>query len=286
MRRHDDRGTAAVGLQEKTEDLLRGGRIQIARRLVCQDETGATGESPRHGHPLLLPSRQSLNAMARLVPQAHLRQSLVRPSPDLSGGQTEDPKTKGHVVQSRAALHQAEILEYGPQYTAQALKRLAATVRKVTTARRAATAPLAATTRRAATEWRAGTERVAVDPQLSVAGSLLPQQQAEEGGLTRPTFPQQEYELSLLYLQVNTVQGPGPIGIYLTHGQSLDRRPLAVICSNYHTNPPTDPLTYCPAGSPTNHFDILLSSPWLCDMYKVGNSKPKGAAASQDGASP
>ena len=56
---HDD-GQTAVPVEpgQQADDLARRPAVEVARRLVGEEEPRAVGQGPGHGHPLLLPARK------------------------------------------------------------------------------------------------------------------------------------------------------------------------------------------------------------------------------------
>lgn len=71
MRHHNDGDTGSMQLAQKLHDLIAGGRVEIARRLVGQQDGRIIGQGAGHGHPLLLPTGEFRRAMTEPVSQAH-----------------------------------------------------------------------------------------------------------------------------------------------------------------------------------------------------------------------
>ena len=61
---HDGLAELVDGLAHEVEDLGAGLRVEVAGRLVGEDDVGPAGQGPGHGDPLLLAARQLARAGA------------------------------------------------------------------------------------------------------------------------------------------------------------------------------------------------------------------------------
>ena len=76
---HDGHAQVAVEPPEELEDLVPGRGVELARRLVGEDDVRPVGEGHGDRDPLLLPARQPVRAEVGTVGQVHLAQQLARP---------------------------------------------------------------------------------------------------------------------------------------------------------------------------------------------------------------
>ena len=81
----DHQGAPPLGLvlPEDREDLVAGPRVQLAGRLVRQDEARGLDQGPRDRHPLLLAAGELVRAVTQALGQAHPAQHIDRLSPEL-----------------------------------------------------------------------------------------------------------------------------------------------------------------------------------------------------------
>src|SRR5690606_34471401 len=77
MSDHDD-GPAALFVQavKKRKDLFAGMGIQVASRLIRQDQDGVVDQRARNRHPLLLPSRKLAWKMVSAIRKTHAFQGF------------------------------------------------------------------------------------------------------------------------------------------------------------------------------------------------------------------
>ena len=71
-----------VQLEEELLDLLARRRIEVARRLVGEDQAGTKREGARHGHALLLPSRELGGPVHQALLQPDALEERQGASPD------------------------------------------------------------------------------------------------------------------------------------------------------------------------------------------------------------
>ena len=107
---HDD-GLAHVvdGLPHEGEDLAAAAGVEVAGRLVGEDDLGPAGQRPGHGDPLLLAARQLGRAVLQPVAEADGGDDPVEPAPvGLPAGQVE---REGDVLGRRQRRQQVVGLE-------------------------------------------------------------------------------------------------------------------------------------------------------------------------------
>ena len=64
---HDDRNASLVQLLEDSHDLNAGSAVEVAGRLIREQDLGIIDQRPRNGDALLLPTRK-LTGMMTLAP--------------------------------------------------------------------------------------------------------------------------------------------------------------------------------------------------------------------------
>src|SRR5437899_1827010 len=111
----DDRSTVGHGsLPQDAEDLAPGGRVQVAGRLVGEDQGRADDQGPGDRHPLLLAPGQLPGTVPGPVGEPDLRQRPPRLLPDLRGGIPGEQQREADVVGRREGGQQVEELEDEP----------------------------------------------------------------------------------------------------------------------------------------------------------------------------
>ena len=85
MRDDQDGRAVVVKIPEEVHDRLAGVRVEIARRLVGEDDRWAVDERPRDGHPLLLSARQFRRPVLEAVPKPDAFEGLVGAEAPLKG---------------------------------------------------------------------------------------------------------------------------------------------------------------------------------------------------------
>ena len=83
MRRHDHSRSFRRYLEEQLDDLLRGLRVETARRLISQDQFRMIEDGPRDGDTLLLTTRELEGHAAGFVVHSHSFQHLMDALVDL-----------------------------------------------------------------------------------------------------------------------------------------------------------------------------------------------------------
>src|SRR2546422_2369841 len=111
VRDHHDGLTLRVQVGEDLHDLLTRGRVEVAGRLVGEQDAGVVHQCSRDGHALALAARQLVRLVLHPVPEPHalqrprrLRATRLRPEPRVDERQL-------HVVQGGRAGEQVERLE-------------------------------------------------------------------------------------------------------------------------------------------------------------------------------
>ena len=147
--------------------------IEVARRLVGQQQHGLVDERARDGHALLLAARELQRVGVHLVVQPHRLQGREGAPLLLLGGHGQDAQHEGDVLQDRLALQELEILEDDADRAAQ-LRDLA---------------------------LGDGGDVAAPDQDLPLRRQLLAEDQLQEGRLARARGAGEEAELALLDVQ-------------------------------------------------------------------------------------
>lgn len=169
MRGHDDGGTGPVDPVQELHDADGGLRVEVAGRLVGDQQGGPVDEGAGDGDALLLAAGQLARHPPLLAPEADQLQDLRYGLADLAARFADDLLGEGDVLGDRLVGQQAEVLEDGPQ--------LAPHVRDL---------PVG--------ELR---EVLAEDVHLAVGGPFLAQDEPQEGGLAGAGGADQEDELAL-----------------------------------------------------------------------------------------
>src|SRR5512139_799847 len=74
---HDNCSSAAVQFMKDSDDFLARVRVQVTRRLICQDQCGVVNQSACNCHPLLLSARHFLGPVVHPVSKPHCNQCIV-----------------------------------------------------------------------------------------------------------------------------------------------------------------------------------------------------------------
>src|SRR5919106_6802068 len=116
---HDHGRAGAVDAVEQLHDANAGGRIEVARGLVAEQDPRAVDERPGHRDTLLLATRELVRVGVELVAQTHelddLRDGAVDQRPRLA----DDLQREADVLEGGLAGQQLEVLEDAAQLTAQ-----------------------------------------------------------------------------------------------------------------------------------------------------------------------
>ena len=122
----DDHGRAQpVERREQMEQPLRHLRIDIAGRLVGDQQVGPVDHRARDRDALLLAARQRRRARAGPVAKADPGEHFAHRSLDLVLAGAADAQRQGDIVERREMADQAEILEHHPDPPTEARQRIA-----------------------------------------------------------------------------------------------------------------------------------------------------------------
>ena len=108
-----DRGAEAGDVLEQRRDLPGGLLVQVAGRLVGDQQRRLADHRPRDGHPLLLPSRELVGIVLGAVVEADCVQCVHRPLLGLLVGDPEvgHLEREGHVLRGGQPGQEFEVLE-------------------------------------------------------------------------------------------------------------------------------------------------------------------------------
>ncbi len=109
---HDGHALLFVELGEQLHDLRAGLGIQIAGRLIGQDQWWMIDQGAADGHPLLLSAGKLIRLMLGKTFQSGLAQQLERTHAALRAADTGVEQRRGDIVQCGHALEQIETLKY------------------------------------------------------------------------------------------------------------------------------------------------------------------------------
>ena len=111
-------GTALIDLLQKLHDLLGSLRIQVAGRLICQQNIRAVYNGSGKGNSLLLASGEFIRVCLIFACKSNLLQNLRNTLADHSCRAVHHTLCKCHILIDIPVLQKTEILEYNPQLTA------------------------------------------------------------------------------------------------------------------------------------------------------------------------
>ena len=109
---HDDGLPLPVQRLEEAHDLLAGGAVEIAGRLVGQQDAGRVDQRARDGHALPLSAGELVGPVLDPVAQPDPRERITRQRAALLGSQPGVDQGELHVVQRRGPGQQVEGLEH------------------------------------------------------------------------------------------------------------------------------------------------------------------------------
>ena len=93
-------------VQQHLEDPGRGLRVEVARRLVRQQQPRPVGERARERHPLLLAARELRRPVVQRGAEPHRREQLARPRLRRRPARARRPLRQRHVLQRRELRQQ------------------------------------------------------------------------------------------------------------------------------------------------------------------------------------
>ena len=184
---HDDGGAAAVDLVEQLHNLKGKLRVDVAGRLVRNQQRRVVDQRAGKRHTLLLAAGELVGVVARLGGKTHQAQHIGHTLADGTAGHVGHPQGKRHIVIDGHLRDQAEILKHHAQRPPELRDLTLFNLVKV----------------------------VAVDLNDSLGGGLLPQNQLDKGTLARTGRANNKNKLSLVHRQADIAQRPGPIFIDL-----------------------------------------------------------------------
>ena len=112
MRHHDDGEIVHVDrVAQQREDVVTGGGIEVAGRLVGKEESRPHDECPRNGDTLHLAARQLRRAMVGPIGEPDRRERLHRAAFDLASTGSFGEQRQRHVVSGRHRGEQVEELK-------------------------------------------------------------------------------------------------------------------------------------------------------------------------------
>ena len=110
--RDDDGGAEPVERGEQVQDALRHGRVDVAGRLVGDEQFGAGDDRAGDGDALLLAARQRRRARAGAVGEPDPGEHLAHRALDLVLAMPGDAQRQRDIVERRQMADEAEILEH------------------------------------------------------------------------------------------------------------------------------------------------------------------------------
>ena len=109
---HDHNGAAGVDVAEQLKDTAGGPLIEVAGRLVGQENGGIVDQRPSDGDPLLLAAGELPRIRPALGRESDLGQNPHDPGGDGIGPRTGHLQRKSDVLLGGPVLQQAEVLEH------------------------------------------------------------------------------------------------------------------------------------------------------------------------------
>ena len=152
--------------------------VDVAGRLVRDDELGRMRQCAGHGHALLLAAGEELRVDVGLVFQMDQLQHVGHTLLDLSAADVGHVHGERDVLIDRHGGDEAEVLKDDAHLTAQIGDLVAADLRNI----------------------------LAVHQDTALAGLLLPEDELEQGGFACAGVAQQEDELAVVHMEVDVLQ--------------------------------------------------------------------------------
>ena len=112
VRGHNHGGAGAVNALQKLHDAERNSRVEVARRLVADEERRTVDHGASHGHTLLLATRELIGQGIHLVGEAHQAEHLRNLAADNTLGLADALKREGDVLVGRLARQELVVLEH------------------------------------------------------------------------------------------------------------------------------------------------------------------------------
>ena len=117
VRRHDDGGAGAVDHVEQLHDAQRDGRVEVARRLVADEQRRAVNHGPGNGHALLLATGELVGEVLHALTEANKAKHLGDLRLDDGLGLADALEGEGDVLVDRLVGKQLEVLVDGADLT-------------------------------------------------------------------------------------------------------------------------------------------------------------------------
>ncbi len=224
-----------VDVAQELEHAAGGALVEVAGRLVGDQDGGIVHQRPRDRDPLLLPARELAGIGPALGREADLGEHPHHPGGDGVAPGAGHLEGERDVLRGGAVLQQAEVLEHDAQAAAQLGHLVRPELADV----------------------------VAGDPHLARRGLLLGEQQLHDGGLAGAGVAGEKDELALGHPEGDVLQGEGAVGIRLVdvgeadHGRKVKRAqaslPSAWRRSSMMSSPSSRPQLSRrkPSGMPT-----------------------------------
>ena len=112
MRHHEDGGTGLIDLIQKLHDLVGKLRIDIAGRLIGNEQVGVIHQRAGQGHTLLLAAGEFRRIVLVLIIQPQQIQNIGHPPADKPPRHTGHLQGKCHIIKDRHGGDKPEILEH------------------------------------------------------------------------------------------------------------------------------------------------------------------------------
>src|SRR6185503_7150218 len=115
VRHDDDRDPLLlVELTEHLQDFLAGHRVEVARRLIREQQRGLVNQRPRDGHALLLPARKLRRLVIHAVAQSDALEQGLGASAAFALGKMSGSIGQRHedLIEGRGAWEQIKALKY------------------------------------------------------------------------------------------------------------------------------------------------------------------------------
>ena len=119
VRRHQHRRARGVDVAQQLEDAAGRALVEVAGRLVGEEDHGVVDQRPREGDALLLAPRELARVLARLAGQPDLREDPHHPRPDARAARARHLQREGDVLLRRPVVEQLEVLEDDAEAPAQ-----------------------------------------------------------------------------------------------------------------------------------------------------------------------
>src|SRR5688572_24319204 len=120
VRDHHDGGAELVDLAEDVDDLARVDRVEVARRLVGDDDLRTVHERARDDDALLLAAGELFRIAVLLAREVHDAEHVRHHLADAAAGDAGDLEREGDVLVDRLLGEQLEVLEDHADLTAEA----------------------------------------------------------------------------------------------------------------------------------------------------------------------